>query len=501
MADGLLVRLRGLMGGGRRGALLGVGGLSCLGLLLSLATQMTISAFLGTSVELDAYWIAFAWLNFIIFFVTPLREALTPLVFAKLESDHDHAMDSLANGLGLIVLGLAGATLVTLVIVLVLSLNPHVPPAYARAAMPMLWLVPAIFLYALAETLNSLLSCYGRPVLQQGVRLGWNVTMLAVIVLLVQWLGVMSIALGFVLGQAVMVGLQWRILTRLGMRLQVRWPRQLDRGFLVTGGSLIVSYFLTQSYGVVEKLAFAHMQDGLVSAYQYALTLLNGLVTLFGAVSATALFPSLLQSGAKGALDEMGALLGRAIHWLLFLTVWLCGGTWVLAPQIVQIMFMRGHFSAESADLTTFCLRMVIFVTVPMSVMALLWRALLALPRGRAVGMAVSTAMVAVTGMLMLGLATWVNDRTLLLSQALVANLAGIAVCLFWVRRGGVRMPGLRRVLLVLLWVVPAAWMGLQAGQMLTHPLLVILVGGAVFTVCYGGLCYVSHVFPRWREA
>ena len=497
----VLLRLRGMLGG-RRSALLGVGGLSVLGLMLSMLTQITISSYLGTSVELDAYWIAFSWIGLASFFVTPMREALTPLVFAHLEPDPSLAMEYLGKGLGLMLICLIVAFAAILGVAVYLYGGDPVTSAYARVALPLACLAPAVLVYSLAETLNTLLPCYNRPVLQQGMRLWGNATVLLTIVLCVKTLGVLAIALGFVLGQSLMLLMQWRTLAALGMRVHFRWPSALDRGFVVTSGALIVSYLVSQSYGVVEKLAFAHMQDGLVSAYQYATTLLNGLVTLFGAVTATALFPSLLRSGAKGNVDEMADLLGRASHWLIFLTVGVCSATWILSPQIVEIIFMRGHFRADSAALTVTALQMVIFATVPMVLMALLWRALLSLPQSKGIGMAASGLAVSLTGVVVVSVALQLHSRTVLLAAAVISNSIGVGVSLFWVLKntgpaGRRLLHNLLRAAVVGICALPSGWGGQWVADQFDGAELKILTGGTAFATGYLVLCFLTKALPK----
>ena len=498
----ILTSCMNIVGRGRGKALVSVGGLSILGLMLSMLTQITISSYLGTSVELDAYWIAFSWIGLASFFVTPMREALTPLVFARLEDNHPQAMEYLGKGLGLMMICLALTCAITVGIAAYLYVfnSPETPNG--RVALPLAFLAPAVIVYSLSETLNSLLPCYNRPIIQQGMRLWGNTTMLLTILLLVKLLGVLAIALGFVFGQTVMLVMQWRTLVRFGMDIHFRWPSGLDRDFILTSGVLIVSYLVAQSYGFVEKLAFAHMQDGLVSAYLYASTLLNGLVTLFGAVTATVLFPSLLQSASKKDYVEMARLLGRAGHWLIFLTVGCCSASWILAPQIIQIIFMRGHFHADSVALTVTAFHMVIFATVPMVMMAVLWRALMAMPQGKGVGMATSSLGVSIAGAIVISIALQINNRTLLLSSAVIANSIGAGISLIWVLKNlGASGRGLQGKLLRALTVggaaIPAAWVGQYVADQFSSAEVKIGCAGFAFAILYVVLCFCIGGLPE----
>ena len=497
-------RLRGILGGGKRAALLGVGGLSALGLALSLLTQIVTSGVFGTSGELDGYWIAYSWVMLATFYVAPFREALTPAVFSRLSQDVESASKYLAAALGWLGLALAISLSAVVAVAFGVMNSAWGQSHYAHVALPLLYLAPAVIIASMAEVLNSLLSCFNRPMLQQGVR-SWALgIMLITILALVKVLGVQAIAIGFVVGQTMMLVIQWRRLTQLGLRPHFAWPTMLDRSFVVLGGVLVFVYLAAQAYGVFEKLAFAHMQIGLVSAYQYAVTLTNGFITLFGAVTGTALFPSLLQSGAKGNHGEMAQLLAKACHWQIFLTAGVCTATWVLAPEIVHIIFVRGNFSAQSASMTAQALRMAVFTTIPISLTVLLGRVLLSLRHEKGMGFALVGGITAMVGMLVIAVALVIDSKTLLMAHWLLSNLAGACVSMFWVLKqlgadGLLVLRKLRPTLLIAVSALASGWLSQLVIGYFSGAFVVVLVGGSIFVSSYGILCFVSGAFPKLR--
>ena len=497
----IMTRISGLLGGTRRMALIGVGGFAAAGLLLSLMTQILISRVFGTSPELDGYWIAYSWILLATFYVTPFREALTPIFFSKMSTDVQAASDYLANALGWVLSGLAVSLLVIMVIAGFLVFHPNGFESYAHVALPLMCLAPAILTASLADILTSLVSCCNRPIFQQGTRLWATGAMFLTILLLGRELGVLSIALGFVIGQLLLVIVQWHFLSRQGICPRFRRPTGLDRGFVVLGGAFLFVSLGAQLYGVIEKLAFANMQSGLVSAFQYAVTLSNGFFSLFGAVSAVALFPSFLVSGAKCDHQDMAQLLSKACHWLIFLTAGVSTATCFFSDEIVHLLFLRGQFSAESAVLTANALQLAVFTTIPLSLMALFSRALLSLQHESGLGFALIGGVIVLTGIADIAVALFFGSKTILMAHWLLSNLVGMVMSYTWVLKqlGRDNLP-LRQILKPVLLVAPCAafsgWLGKQGAGYFDHPIAILAVGGSLFLIAYAVTCRLSGALP-----
>jgi putative peptidoglycan lipid II flippase len=473
MSDVDIPTSRPLSGGryGRLGALAGVSGLSAIALLLSLGTQIEISKHLGTSAALDGYLLAYTIVMFTTFYVAPVREALGPVFFNYLQKSPQEAQRFLAPLLGWMIIGLSLSVLAALAIALLLGRGwiPIAAPAKGYAVDAIIWLLPAIFLTGFSEVLNGLFACYDRPVLQQASRVIQPAAMLAAILLLVEGYGVRALVAGVIAGQAAMLMVQWMVLAKFGLRVQIGWQVRAESKLWTMVSALVLTYFGAQLYALIERLAFFSSEAGLLAAFNYGVVLTNVAVTILGLTITNTIYPRLLV--AANAEDRAGTtrIVGIAMQWLMFLNLGIALAGWIFASEVVEVVFARGRFDAISVTMTTATLRAAIFTCAPIGVQFLIGRLLMAGHRSKELG--AIGASIAMTGIATIMVATALKNRELLISHWLIANSVGAIVALTLVSR----YPG-------------------DAGRDLTPALWTVIRQ----TVVAGALCYLAWLHPLW---
>lgn len=405
------------------------GGLSSIGFLASFASLVIISYHFGASAELDAYWAAFALMNLLAFPLGPLREALVPEFHRRLQGDRGAASAYFSRAMTLILLVAAIGTLAGWLLaepLTALAVSGKQPQVRTLAVNQLYWLAPAVLLLAVSETLNAILAAYHRVILQTFARLLGVASSLVVLGMFAGILHSHVLPLAFISAQVTITLVQTTALRRHGLCFRFAWPSALGERFLAVSGALFFSYAASQGYAVFEKHTLTSFAAGMVSSFQYAVSLTNVLITLVGVTLANVLWPRFME---HAAVEDRGRLYSEVsvVSRFVFLTIgWLCALTWLNATALIELIYARGAFDAAAVSRTANALQMAVFAALPISVSMIMGRALISLGAARSV--VVTGVTIALVGVITLAMARLLGSPVLALSHWLLANLAGLAI-------------------------------------------------------------------------
>lgn len=478
--------------------------LSGAAFLASLAGQIVISYHFGASAELDAYWAAFALMNMLAFPLGPLREALVSEVHRRKERNLEAASDYFSRALGLMLLIAALSMALGWLLVkpiTALAISNRQPELRVSASVQLAWLLPGIAFLALSETLNTILIAYRRVVLQALARFLGALTTLAVLALLSGMLKSFVLPVGFLAAQVATVSIQARILGRFGLSCRPRWPRHLGGRFMAVSGALFATYGAAQAYLVYEKHVLSGFAVGWVSAFQYAVSLTNVLITLIGVALANVLWSRFLKYAASDQQANIFFEVTVASRLVFLIIGGLCAIAWLNASSLIELILARGAFDSAAIIRTTETLRMAIFSAIPASVSLVMGRALISLGAARSIvatGLATSLA-----GALTLATAYLLDNSHLALAHWLIANVVNLGIhALLLARICNARSMDFRKALA---WVI--RWAGalgvavVAALQVRTSPsgimgmLLDFALTSVTFVVVFTGLALVGGLF------
>jgi len=203
-------------------------------------------------------------------------------------------------------------------------------------------------------------------VLQSNRRFGWaalapvsyNLAIILCAVLLAPWLGIFAPAVGVVLGAFAHLVIQIPPAVRYGLRLRPRLDlhhpgvREIGRLFMPRMVGLGVVQ-LNQLINVI--LASFLIVVGALTALNVAWMVLMAPLTIAMAVG-TALFPTLAEAGAEDRRGELRDLFSLALRMILFITVPMSLGIIVLATPLVRLLFQRGALGADSTQMIAYAL-------------------------------------------------------------------------------------------------------------------------------------------------
>lgn len=398
--------------------------------VFSFASQIVISYFYGTSAELDAYWAALAIINLLIFPIHPFRESLVPEIHRRsLEDSPKNASDYFSKALTLILMiafiGL-GLSFLFPNFLSGLVVSPSSDQLRPLVSQQLLWLAPAIILLAISETLNSLLASYQAVILQSASRVLAAGSTLAIIATMAGVVGIQALALGFLGGQLITVIALYRVIRRHGLSYRFAWPINLGTAFFTLSGALLVNYSASQIYSIYEKYVFSGFSKGLISAFQYGVSLTNVLITVLGLSLASVFWPRFLEYAANQDFDKANRDMAIALKMVLLGMGVICAIIYCNAATIIDVLFVRGAFDSESAIRTSQALQATIFTAVPIAAASILGRALISFGAAKKVMMiGIATA---ITGLLILYCAQKFDLYELAIFHWFFANAISFAI-------------------------------------------------------------------------
>lgn len=188
-----------------------------------------------------------------------------------------------------------------------------------------------------------------------------NISLILCIVLLYRKLGVISLAVGVLVGGIAQLSLQLPALYHKGLRLKGKIrlfhpaAKKIARLLLPRAlGSCVyqINVFVDT---ILASLAFI-VGEGAVPALYYANRIIQFPLGLFGIAMATAVLPTMSAQAASRDIAQLRRTVSFSLRSVFLITVPAAIGIMVLARPIVQILFERGQFGRYSTDITSYAL-------------------------------------------------------------------------------------------------------------------------------------------------
>ena len=347
-------------------------GLSFLGSrLLGVARTAVIADQYGTSVELDAFWVAMRLpdLVFQLLAGATLASAFIPVYARALQ----HRGEQSAWRLASIVLNwvLIGTIALSVVVFFAAEwIVPALAPGLGEdsgiqdaiiddAVFLTRVLLLSPILFAVSGMLTGILHARRHFLLPAISPMLYNLAIILGALLLPGELGVEALVIGVVAGSGLHLMIQLPALSTalarsgggLGLHfdlgdvearevLRLMGPRML--GLAAAQINLIVLTFFGSLVG-----------DSSISALNFAWLLLMFPVGLFGMSMATAVFPSLAERAATGGPSAVNALVSQTLRFTLFLAIPASVGMLLLRDSIVATLLEHGAFDATATQLVS----------------------------------------------------------------------------------------------------------------------------------------------------
>lgn len=345
----------------RSATLLSIGNLGSR--ILGLVREVVISAYFGASGQVSAFRVASQIVSSLYDFLIGgmLSAALVPILsdYAQRRRAEFVQVIGILVSLSAVVLALlvllvelTAPTLSWLLAAGFLNSNPDLLPL----TVTLIRLVaPAIWLFSLAGVLMAVLYAQQRftyPAIATAV---YNLGLVVAAPLLASRLGIISLAIGVLIGSFSQLLLMGWDLRRAGIPLQWQWQwhhpalRKIFRLYLPNAGVLLLSLL---QVGLDRRLASSTGEQG-IAWMANATTLQQMPLGLISIAIALASLPRLSQYYAAGDEHSYQQTLTSGLRLVLLLIAPAAIGLWLLGTPLIRLLFEHGKFAAADTVAVT----------------------------------------------------------------------------------------------------------------------------------------------------
>jgi putative peptidoglycan lipid II flippase len=327
--------------------------------LLGLLRDQCIARFFGSSAQTDAFLVAWTVPETAMPLLMEGAAALLLVpVFARAltgDGSIQRVVRATFASFCLALLGLTAAVAAAAPVLVHVFAPGLADPALAVRCLRMS--ATTVLSLGIAGYLMSALRASGKYVLTMTVYSGFNIGVLAMVLLLRRSQGVYAAALGLAVGGCLTVAVQAGPFLRRSSLRHLRWISARTATLALAGILPVAMYtFGRQAQVYVERYYGSGLHPGAISALSYAEKIAQIPVqaaTMLAVVS----FPLLAKQAAAGRAGELRRAAERDLRMVAFLILPAVGMLVALAPQIVSVLFQRGAFGEDQVRVTATALR------------------------------------------------------------------------------------------------------------------------------------------------
>ncbi|WP_165352644.1 murein biosynthesis integral membrane protein MurJ [Bacillus infantis] len=225
---------------------------------------------------------------------------------------------------------------------------------YAAAKSLYYWMAPSTFFLILSMWLSGILNVNQKFHLSTLSTFIYNLAFLALALLLTPFMSVESYGFGAIAGAAVMVimlvaGLRKEHLKHFKIRFA--FSDELKRLFIIAMPIMLGGAAL-QVYALLQRVFGSRLDDGIVSALNYASKLTQFPQAVLMTAVTTVIYPSLAKKAAEHDLASITSLYQKGLRWLGLLLLPVTIFVIIYAQEIVQVIFQYGNFDDRSTAVT-----------------------------------------------------------------------------------------------------------------------------------------------------
>ncbi|MFC3300539.1 integral membrane protein MviN [Arthrobacter agilis] len=436
--------------------------LTAVSTIFGFLRDVVIAAVYGAGPDLDAYLVAQGLMNVVLGLVAyAMARSVTPVIAREVKAEgaacRSHRSFDTAITVTMVVLGLGAVVVGLLAAPVTALLAPGFEGEQAELAVMLTRIVLlATVLIAGTDLLAAVAQAHGRVVWSSLQGVPFNIIMIGAAGLFGPRYGIQALAIGFVIGSAARLVLQFPPLAALGLRVRprlgLRHPGFREIARLMP--PLLVGSAISNVNSLVDRAVGSTLGDGAITALSYGWRLVNLPETLLIASLLVPLYPAL--GAAAGNLPEVRRLVSRGLSVTVTVLVPLTLVLMVAALPLVRVAYGRGEFTADDSAATAVAVLWYAPALVAMGVRQVLVSTSYALGDARAPVLVSVVAMVInVVGDILLAPVLGVAGIAVATSMSLV--FAAIANGVLLARRHGAVDGAATRKLLVRATVIGAA--------------------------------------------
>ena len=208
-------------------------------------------------------------------------------------------------------------------------------------------------LFCLANTLSSFLMSNKHYFSYSLGPVLYNVGLISGLVLFADSLGIVSAIYGIIIGLIMMLLVRVWDFRTLGIKLRLQfWHSSILESVKLSIYKVLSILTVQVSLMVFNFVAYG-LSEGSLSAFNYAKNVQSLAVSLFGIAISQAVFPFLIDHKVDSDSKQLNVLVEKTFLKILFF-VWPASlGLFLIANDLVEVLFFRGAFDASAVAMTS----------------------------------------------------------------------------------------------------------------------------------------------------
>lgn len=362
------------------------------GALVGFVLQLLVAYYFGAGSNTDAYFMALSTSEMLtkLLLGGSITAVFLPMFVERLTKNKQQEAWHLALNL----LHLTAAAFIFLIVLLGLFAEPFVgfiAPGFDTATSALTVslirvLLPSFLFLFLVELATSMLHALKQFAIPATLRIIAPLTSIITIVLLVQSIGIYSLALGTVIGSVIQLSTLFWGLRKQGFHYKFLF-QPLDpaiKKILILVYPFILSVLMTQGAGIVYRILVSDLASGSLAALKFAEKITQLLTIMFLNSITLVIFPTLSEKAAKADYAGIRSTMASAVRLITFLTVPLIVGVVLLREPLISFLFQRGSFTEQDALLTSTALLFLVIGLTTNGISSVFGHATLALQETKA---------------------------------------------------------------------------------------------------------------------
>jgi len=330
-----------------------------------LGREVVAAGFYGISGPMSAFTIAFQVPNLIrsLFADAALQPAFVPIFTEQLEKKNYREAFRLASSLLLIVTMVLGA-ITALFILAAPVVMPLFAPGFQGALLDLTValsqvLFPILVLLGISGVVVGVLNSYDRFGAFAIAPLFWNLTIIAVLVLVDPLFEgedrIYAYAIGILAGTLVQLLIPVFDLrnTPFKFNWSFEWRNPDVRRVLLLMLPVTISLGLINFNLLINSFFGSLVSDEAPAAIDKAFRIYQLPQGIFSVAIATVLFPTLARFASRGAYDDLRTTMANGMRQILFVLVPAAAAVLVLADPMIRLVYQRGAFDAAETEVVS----------------------------------------------------------------------------------------------------------------------------------------------------
>ncbi|MBB6671686.1 murein biosynthesis integral membrane protein MurJ [Cohnella nanjingensis] len=325
--------------------------------VLGLGREVLSAAYYGANVDMDAYLFANTIPSIVLsFFGGILMGGFIPLFIKKRVENEEEASNLFSNAMNWVVV------IVLLLTAGLYALSDQVASLFAIDAAShqtierLFWiLLPSILFFGLSYAQSAVLNSMNHFTMPALLTVMNNLVVIGFMVAFHRSLGIYSVAIGFVIGTALQVVVQWPVMRRMGVRyrLHLTWRDEHLKRLVAMSLPIIGLVTIDQAIVFATRYFAAYLDPGSASSINYANRFVMLPVTLFGTALISATYPTVVTLIAERRKRDYNEIVTTTVKSLSLLLAPIMLTCMAFAPQLIQLLLERGAFDQKATEMTS----------------------------------------------------------------------------------------------------------------------------------------------------